>query len=353
MDQQRVARVWRLKRGSEYIVFFKDKKILIIGGTGTLGQSLVKKILKENPKVIRIFSRDEYKQFLFQNEVGEQKKLRFLIGDVRNYERVLNAMAGIDYVFHTAAMKHVPSCEYNPYEAVLTNIIGTNNVINAAIRQNVKKVVFTSSDKAISPTNNYGATKLTAERLITSAEYSKGASNTVFSSVRFGNVIGSRGSVIPLFKNQILTQKRVTITDLSMSRFMMTLTQATELTIKALQESKGGETFVLKMPVIILNDLLEVILDEMCKKHNLIQEEIIIQEIGLRPGEKMYEELMTSDESTFAWEMPEMFLIPSAYGQKYQYPNAKKAKKGTYGSDNQKPISKEEVRALLQSEGLI
>lgn len=353
MDQQRVARVWRLKRGSEYIVFFKDKKILIIGGTGTLGQSLVKKILKENPKVIRIFSRDEYKQFLFQNEVGEQKKLRFLIGDVRNYDRVLNAMAGIDYVFHTAAMKHVPSCEYNPYEAVLTNIIGTNNVINAAIRQNVKKVVFTSSDKAISPTNNYGATKLTAERLITSAEYSKGASNTVFSSVRFGNVIGSRGSVIPLFKNQILTQKRVTITDLSMSRFMMTLTQATELTIKALQESKGGETFVLKMPVIILNDLLEVILDEMCKKHNLIQEEIIIQEIGLRPGEKMYEELMTSDESTFAWEMPEMFLIPSAYGQKYQYPNAKKAKKGTYGSDNQKPISKEEVRALLQSEGLI
>jgi FlaA1/EpsC-like NDP-sugar epimerase len=353
VDQQRVARVWRLKRGSEYIVFFKDKKILIIGGTGTLGQSLVKKILKENPKVIRIFSRDEYKQFLFQNEVGEQKKLRFLIGDVRNYDRVLNAMAGIDYVFHTAAMKHVPSCEYNPYEAVLTNIIGTNNVINAAIRQNVKKVVFTSSDKAISPTNNYGATKLTAERLITSAEYSKGASNTVFSSVRFGNVIGSRGSVIPLFKNQILTQKRVTITDLSMSRFMMTLTQATELTIKALQESKGGETFVLKMPVIILNDLLEVILDEMCKKHNLIQEEIIIQEIGLRPGEKMYEELMTSDESTFAWEMPEMFLIPSAYGQKYQYPNAKKAKKGTYGSDNQKPISKEEVRALLQSEGLI
>ncbi|KML36113.1 SDR family NAD(P)-dependent oxidoreductase [Cytobacillus firmus] len=334
-------------------MFFKDKKILIIGGTGTLGQSLVKKILKENPKVIRIFSRDEYKQFLFQNEVGEQKKLRFLIGDVRNYDRVLNAMAGIDYVFHTAAMKHVPSCEYNPYEAVLTNIIGTNNVINAAIRQNVKKVVFTSSDKAISPTNNYGATKLTAERLITSAEYSKGASNTVFSSVRFGNVIGSRGSVIPLFKNQILTQKRVTITDLSMSRFMMTLTQATELTIKALQESKGGETFVLKMPVIILNDLLEVILDEMCKKHNLIQEEIIIQEIGLRPGEKMYEELMTSDESTFAWEMPEMFLIPSAYGQKYQYPNAKKAKKGTYGSDNQKPISKEEVRALLQSEGLI
>jgi FlaA1/EpsC-like NDP-sugar epimerase len=334
-------------------VFFEDKKILIIGGTGTLGRSLVKQILKDNPKVIRIFSRDEYKQFLFQNELGDQKNLRFLIGDVRNYERVLNAMSDIDYVFHTAAMKHVPACEYNPYEAVLTNIIGTKNVINAAISQNVKKVVFTSSDKAISPTNNYGATKLTAERLISSAEYSKGTSKTVFSSVRFGNVIGSRGSVIPLFKNQILTQKRLTITDRSMSRFMMTLTQATELTIKALQESQGGETFVLKMPVILLDDLLTIILDETCKKHLLDREKIQIQEIGLRPGEKMFEELMTYDESTFAWELPDMFVIPSVYGNKYHYPLAKKAKKGTYGSDNQKPISLEEVRELLISEGLI
>lgn len=334
-------------------MFFKNKKVLIIGGTGTIGTSLVKQILKENPSVIRIFSRDEYKQFNLQNEIGQRENLRFLIGDIRNYDRVLSAMSDIDYVFHTAAMKHVSSCEYNPYEAVLTNIVGTNNVIKAAIAQNVKKVVFTSSDKAISPTNNYGATKLTAERLITSAEYSKGTAKTIFSSVRFGNVIGSRGSVVPLFKRQILNQKKVTVTDLSMSRFMMTLNQATELTIKALKESKGGETFVLKMPVILLKDLLFVVMEETCKEYHLNYEEIEIQEIGLRPGEKMYEELMTFDESTFALELTDMFLIPSNFGNLNLYQNAYKAPQGTYSSENQEPISKEEVRQLLKSEGLI
>lgn len=334
-------------------MFFKDKKVLVIGGTGTIGTSLVKQILKEEPSVIRIFSRDEYKQFNLQNEIGQKNNLRFLIGDVRNYERVLSAMSDIDYVFHTAAMKHVPSCEYNPYEAVLTNIIGTNNVIKAAIAQDVKKVVFTSSDKAISPTNNYGATKLTAERLMISAEYSKGKAKTVFSSVRFGNVMGSRGSVIPLFKKQILNKKKVTVTNLSMSRFMMTLTQATELTIKALKESKGGETFVLKMPVILLKDLLSVIIEETCKEYQLNCEEIEVQEIGLRPGEKMYEELMTLDESTFALELPDMFLIPSNFGKANSYQNASKAPQGTYSSESQESISKEEVRQLLKSEGLI
>ncbi|MEH7490267.1 polysaccharide biosynthesis protein, partial [Priestia megaterium] len=260
---------------------------------------------------------------------------------------------GVDYVFHTAAMKHVSSCENNPYEATLTNITGTNNVIKAAISQKVKKVVFTSSDKAISPTNTYGATKLIAERLITSTDHSKGNGGTVFSSVRFGNIMGSRGSVIPLFKKQIVNNKKITVTNLEMSRFMMTLTQATNLTIKALKESKGGETFVLKMPVIRLKDLLSVVMEETCKEYQLDYGEIQIQEIGLRPGEKMYEELMTLDESISSLEFTDMFMIPSNLRNLDLYEGARKAPKQTYSSENQKSLSKEEVRQLLKSEGLI
>ncbi|MBY0600229.1 SDR family NAD(P)-dependent oxidoreductase [Bacillus bingmayongensis] len=335
-------------------MFFKDKKVLIIGGTGTIGRSLLTHILDEDPNVVRIFSRDEYKQFMLQSEIGSNNpKLRYLIGDIRNYDRVYSAMEDIDYVFHVAAMKHVTFCEYNPYEAVLTNIVGTQNVIKAAIAQDVKKVVFTSSDKAISPTNNYGATKLTAERLISSAEYSKGSSNTIFSSVRFGNVMGSRGSVIPLFVNQIKENKKITVTDLSMSRFMMTLKQATTLTIEAMKISTGGETFVLKMPVISLNDLAYVVMEEVSKKYNIPIDKLKIEEIGLRPGEKRYEELMTYDESMYALELPNMFIIPTFFKKNLNYKNTKKATPGTYQSDNQKPITKEELRQLIQSEKLI
>ncbi|MFC0562370.1 SDR family NAD(P)-dependent oxidoreductase [Halalkalibacter alkalisediminis] len=333
-------------------MYFKDKKILIIGGTGTIGQSLVKQILKEQPNVIRILSRDEYKQFTLQNELGKRSDIRFLIGDVRDYDRVLSAMQDIDYVFHVAAMKHVPACEYNPYEAVLTNIYGTNNVIKAAIAQDVAKVVFTSSDKAISPTNTYGATKLTAERLLSAAQYSKGKGKTTFASVRFGNVIGSRGSVIPLFVKQILENRKVTITNLKMTRFMMTLTQATTLTIKALQELKGGEVFVLKMPVISLEDLVRVVIEETCKSYGFKSNEIKIEEIGLRQGEKMYEELMTFDESTMAWELSDMFIIPGMYGDQGMYSNVKKTKYGTYSSEKQKPITIEEVREIILNEKL-
>ncbi|MBD1381919.1 SDR family NAD(P)-dependent oxidoreductase [Metabacillus arenae] len=334
-------------------MFFKDKKILIIGGTGTIGQSLLNHILLDQPQVVRIFSRDEYKQYQLQNNLGNRKDLRFLIGDVRDYDRVFSAMQDIDYVFHVAAMKHVPACEYNPYEAVQTNINGTYNVIKAAIAQGVSKVVFTSSDKAISPTNTYGATKLTAERLISAGQYSKGREKTTFASVRFGNVMGSRGSVIPLFIKQIQDNKRITVTDLKMTRFMMTLRQATTLTIKALQQSKGGEVFVLKMPVIRLDDLVAVVIEEACKKYKLIGDEITIEEIGLRQGEKMYEELMTYDESMLAWELSDMYIIPGVHGRQETYSNATKPKYGTYSSESQSPISIEMLRELILGEHLI
>lgn len=334
-------------------MFFKGKKILIIGGTGTIGQSILKHLLSEEPAVIRVFSRDEHKQFLMQNQYAQSPNLRFLIGDVRSYERVLSAMEDIDFVFHAAAMKHVSFCEYNPYEAVLTNIVGTYNVIKAAVAQKVKRVIFTSTDKAISPTNNYGATKLTAEKLVTSAEYSKGSGQTIFASVRFGNVMGSRGSVIPLFKQQLIENQEITVTDKTMSRFMMTVNQAASLTIEAMRLAHGGETFILKMPVISLQDLIEVVIEEVREKYNIPQESIKIKEIGLRPGEKKYEELMTYDESLQAYELDHMFVIPSSLKENAQYPYDTKAKPGQYRSENQQPISKEELRELIRNEKII
>lgn len=189
---------------------YRNKKILVTGGTGTIGNHLIKYLLKDDPQVIRIFSRDEYKQYEMGIQFQEySSRLRFLIGDIRDQSRLIRAMEDIDYVFHLAAMKHVPFCEYNPFEAVQTNIIGTQNVIQAAITNNVQKVLFTSTDKAISPTNTYGATKLTGERLILAAENQKGSKKTTFSAVRFGNVMGSRGSVIPLFHKQISELKKL------------------------------------------------------------------------------------------------------------------------------------------------
>jgi FlaA1/EpsC-like NDP-sugar epimerase len=334
-------------------MFFKNKKILVIGGTGTIGKNIVKHLLREEPDVIRILSRDEYKQFNLKNEFNNDSRLRFLIGDIRNYERVLSAMEDIDYVFHTAAMKHVEFCEYNPFEAVLTNVIGTYNVISAAKNQNVKKVVFTSTDKAISPTNNYGATKLTAEKLISSAEYSKGSKSTTFSSVRFGNVIGSRGSVIPLFIKQVKEKNFVTVTDLSMTRFMMTLEQATKLTIESLKIAQGGETFILKMPVINLKDLAEIIIEETACKFGMDRKTIKINEIGLKPGEKKYEELMTYEESLVAFELPDLYIIPSFFSSTKVYEGANKTKPGTYSSEGQIHLNKEQVREIILQENLI
>ncbi|WP_174615536.1 SDR family NAD(P)-dependent oxidoreductase [Virgibacillus ihumii] len=332
-------------------MYFKGKKILVIGGTGTIGKRIIQSIMEENPELIKVYSRDEYKQHQLRLESGEN--LHTIIGDIRDYDSLLSAMQDVDYVFLLAAMKHVDLCESNPYEAIKTNVYGTNNVIKAAISQNVKKVVFTSSDKAISPTNTYGATKLIAERLISQAEYNKAEGQTVFASVRFGNVMGSRGSVIPLFKERILKNKKIAVTDTNMTRFMMTADQASQLTIKALKEAKGGEVFVLKMPVIKLGDLAGAIIEETCKNYDLNHKEIEIEVIGLRPGEKMYEELMTADESRVAWEFSDMYVISGIAGRHQSYSNARKATPGEYSSKSQKSMNLKELRALLKETALI
>ncbi|WP_172196391.1 UDP-N-acetylglucosamine 4,6-dehydratase family protein [Saccharibacillus qingshengii] len=327
---------------------YSGKNILITGGTGTIGRQLVQRLLEENPRVIRIFSRDEYKQFEMAIDFQEHSsRLRFLIGDVRDVQRLSRAMEEIDYVFHCAAMKHVPACEYNPFEAVQTNVIGTQNVIQAAIANNVKKVLFTSTDKAISPTNTYGATKLTAERLISAAEYQKGSKETVFSSVRFGNVMGSRGSVIPLFKKQILEDARITVTDPEMLRYMMTPSQAIQLILEANSIALGGEVFVLKMPVIRIGDLAEVLIELVCEKHG-VRRQIEIHETGLRPGEKRYEELMTSDEYLLADEQENMFIIPAAFNKV-----GHKVARQSIDALEMKPIDKSLIKEWIKQESLI
>ncbi|MEK4825828.1 UDP-N-acetylglucosamine 4,6-dehydratase family protein [Niallia sp. FSL W8-0951] len=327
------------------------KKILIIGGTGTIGKQLLIEILKCEPEVVRIFSRDEYKQFELQQELGSISNIRYLIGDVRDQQRLLMAMEDIDFVFHLAAMKHVPACEYNPFEAVKTNVIGTQNVIQAALDAGVKRVLFTSTDKAIAPTNAYGATKLTAERLVSAANYQKGPKNTIFSSVRFGNVMGSRGSVIPLFKKQILEKGYITITNKEMLRYMMTPSQAISLILEANEKAIGGEVFVLKMPIIKLGDLAEIIMEEISNKFEL-NNIVEIKEIGLRPGEKMYEELMTEDEIRIAYETNNMYIIPPTY-TKYKANHDSYLMKEIPIVSKEKAIEKEILRNWILKEMIL
>jgi FlaA1/EpsC-like NDP-sugar epimerase len=253
-------------------------------------------------------------------------------------------------------MKHVPACEYNPTEAIKTNVIGMENVIKAAMQNNVECVLFTSSDKAINPTNSYGATKLLAEKLVQAANYSKGNCRTKFVAVRFGNVMGSRGSVIPLFKKQIKEKRRITVTDPGMTRFMMTLSQAVKLIMTTVEHSIGGEVFVLKMPVIRLGDFAEVIVEETCKELNISRNDVNIETIGLRAGERKFEELMTEEESEFAFDVGEMFVImPSIPVDKlYEfYKTAKKVENISYNSSDASIIEKEEVRKVLKEAELV
>ncbi|GAA0454053.1 polysaccharide biosynthesis protein [Alkalibacillus silvisoli] len=325
---------------------FTGKKILITGGTGAIGKHLIKKLLNEKPALIRVYSRDEYKQYVQYNELKDYGNLQYIIGDVRNYVSLYNAMADMDFVFHLAAMKHVPACENHPYEAVQTNVKGTYNVIQAAGEQQVNKVLLSSSDKAVSPTNTYGATKLMAERMIQATE--QGEHTPTIAVVRFGNVMGSRGSVIPLFQKQITTQSSITVTDLEMTRFMMTPDQAVTLMIKAITRSQGGEVFVLKMPVIKLKDLANVVINRTCEQYGLNHHDIQIVEMGLRPGEKRYEELMTYDESLKAYDLGDMFSINGPAQS-----TSPRVTPGTYDSNQPTPISKEEIIQLLQEENLL
>ncbi len=327
----------------------KGKKVLVTGGTGTVGKKLAQRLLELGAAVVRIYSRDEHKQFAINEQFTYQgldmKRMRFFLGDVRDKERLKRAMEDIDLVFHLAALKHVPACEYNPSEAVKTNVIGTQNVIDCAIETSVSAVVYTSTDKAAAPTNTMGATKLLSERLISSADHWKGPREIKFLSVRFGNIINSRGSVVPLFEKQIARGGPLTLTDPLMTRFFMDADRAADLILESWAISRGGETFVFKMPILEVGDLARAVIENS-------GEAVETSIIGLRPGEKMYEELMSEEESARALEMDELFIIiPYDHDRRDYldyYKGARLADSGTYSSSGAGKMVLADIKAMLK-----
>ncbi|CDB89808.1 polysaccharide biosynthesis protein CapD [Clostridium sp. CAG:253] len=280
-----------------------NKTILITGGTGSFGKKFLEMILdRYNPNRIIIYSRDEYKQSVMKAEYSKKydmSKVRFFIGDVRDKDRLYRAFDHVDYVIHAAAMKQVPTCEYNPFEAIKTNIHGAQNVIDAAIDRGVKKVVALSTDKAVNPINLYGGTKLVSDKLFIAANAYSKISGTKFSVVRYGNVAGSRGSIIPIFKKLIENgEDTLPITDTRMTRFWITLEQGVELVFKALKESNGGETYISKIPSFHITDLAQAMLPG-----------AKIKEIGIREGEKLHEVMVTKDDCLYTYEYDKHYII--------------------------------------------
>ena len=322
-----------------------NKTILITGGTGSFGKCFTKYVLTHyEPKKIIIYSRDEFKQFLMANDLKEyESKLRFFIGDVRDKERLERAFEGVDYVIHAAAMKQVPACEYNPNEAIKTNIHGAQNVIDAALDKGVSKVVALSTDKAVNPVNLYGGTKLVSDKLFIAANAYAGNKDISFSIVRYGNVAGSRGSVIPFFQNLINRgDQKLPITDYRMTRFWISLTQGVELVIKALEEAKGGETFISKIPSFKITDLAQAMMPG-CE----------MPEVGIREGEKLHEIMVTVEDFMTTYEYDKHFIV---YPQmvwsetKRPIPTGKKVEDGfSYSSDNNTEwLTIDEMKELLK-----
>lgn len=281
-----------------YRKYFEGKKILVTGGAGSIGSEIIRQVLKFNPAVIRVLDINESGLFELEQELSNYKgRVAFLTGDIRDKDRIIRAMENIDIVFHAAALKHVHLCEYNPFEAIKSNVIGTQNVIDACLNNNVKKMVFISTDKAVNPNNVMGASKLLGERLTIAANGYKGPRDTLFFCVRFGNVLASRGSVIPLFRDQIRKGGPVTVTDPDMTRFIMSIPSSVKLILKATASTKGGEIFILKMPALRVGDLANAMIKELAPKFNHRPQDVKISVIGKRPGEKMDEELFSSIES--------------------------------------------------------
>lgn len=282
---------------------FKDKVLLITGGTGSFGNTVLKRFLSTEVREIRIFSRDEKKQedmrIAFNNP-----KLKFYIGDVRDYDSIYTALKGVDFVFHAAALKQVPSCEFYPMEAVRTNVIGTENVLNAATANKVSRLVVLSTDKAVYPINSMGISKAMAEKLMIAKARSQGEGETIFCATRYGNVMASRGSVIPLFVTQIKEGKSITVTDPNMTRFLMSLEDSVDLVLYAFEHGEQGDIFVQKAPASTVADLAQAI-------QELFNGNGGVRTIGTRHGEKLYESLISREEMTKAFDMGKYYRIPA------------------------------------------
>mgnify|MGYP001211472274 CR=1 FL=1 len=338
---------------------FNNKVILVTGGTGSFGNMFVETVLKNfKPKKIIVFSRDELKQFEMNERLYNlnkkssfgklDDKLRFFIGDVRDLDRLKIAFNGVDYIVHAAALKHVPSSEYNPIECIKTNIIGAENVIQAAIHNNVKKVIALSTDKASNPLNLYGATKLASDKLFIAANNIVGKTKTRFSVVRYGNVIGSRGSVIPLFKKLISQEaKFLPVTHKEMTRFWISLKEGVDFVIKSFYRMHGGEIFIPKLPSIKILDLIKA-----------LNKNIKIKYTGIRPGEKIHETMFSSDESNNTWDFGDHYVIAPFinffdlrinYGINLKKEKGRKVKDGfSYSSNNNYYLKISEIKKLVK-----
>lgn len=326
----------------------RNKTILITGGTGSWGHELVKQLLEKDPKEIRIFSRNEASQVHMQHEFEYNPKLTFIIGDIREYQGLLKASEGVDYIYHLAALKHVPICEHQPYEALKTNVLGTQHVIEAAIQSNVEKVIYISTDKAANPSNFYGMTKAIGEKLIIYANLL--SPSTKFVCVRGGNVLGTNGSVIHVFKRQIEQKGEIGITDKRMTRFFLTLQDAIKLLFKATDESRGGEIFVMKMPTCRIIDLADVLIEASGKK------DVGIIESGIRPGEKLHEILLSEYESntTVYFDEEYFVILPTIELQNLNefYKNYKKIELHSYSS-HESLMTKDAIKEMLEKGGFL
>ena len=327
----------------------KNKNILVTGGSGSIGQSIVKKALDDGAKSVKVFSNDENGLYDME-QIFTNKKIEYIIGDVRNSETVNFAVKGIDIIYHTAALKHVDRCELNPFETFTVNIIWTNNVVKAAVNENVKKVISISSDKAVNPIGVMGATKLLGEKLL-SAESFHTKSKTIFASVRFGNVLHTRGSILPRIEDQIKNGGPITLTDKKMKRFFMTKNDAVKLIVNATNIATGGEIFILKMPLLFLNDLFEVMKEILAPKYGFNPKQIKTKIIGIRPGEKLTEYLLTDFEMQHVLETKDFFILPSLFKSlsKSKYLGAKKPDNVYSYFENMTPMSVEKISKMLKT----
>ena len=337
-----------------------SKRVLVTGACGTVGKQLVAEIL-DSYSVSELIAIDnnESELFLLEQQYSDRQEAHFFLGDIRDRDKLCSIMRKIDVVFHTAAYKHVIACERSPFEAVRTNVIGVQNIINSAIENQVEKVIFTSSDKAVNPTNVMGTTKLMGERLITAANCNAHSRGVIFASTRFGNVMGSRGSVIPIFREQIRQGGPVTLTDQKMTRFIMSIRDSAQLVINSSYYACGGEVFITKMPVIRIEDLAEVMIMELAPEYGFHPGEIVIEVIGKKTGEKMYEELMTWEETNSAIELEEYFVVTPAFDGlyrkiEYKYEGiANDSVSNPYNSSNEKPLSKDDLADFLWENKLL
>lgn len=323
---------------------FKNKTLMITGGTGSFGNAVLKRFLSTDVAEIRIFSRDEKKQEDMRIALNNSK-LKFYIGDVRNYESVHQAMKGVDYVFHAAALKQVPSCEFYPMEAVRTNVMGTENVLNAATACGVKRVVVLSTDKAVYPINAMGISKAMAEKLVVAKSRMQQEGETIFCATRYGNVMASRGSVIPLFVSQLKSGNALTVTDPNMTRFLMSLEDSVDLVLYAYQHGKQGDIFVQKAPASTVADLAEALKE-------LFKNDGDVRVIGTRHGEKLYESLISREEMAHAEDMGGYYRIPADnrdlnYAKYFSEGEEKISQLEDYTSHNTHRLDVEQVKALL------